>query len=67
MAEREVPVVVDLVWSEPPSLTVEDLGDRLHVTAHAGLSEQQVRQACSGLDDHGEAVFEAWRGAVGHP
>lgn len=58
-------VVVDLVWTEPPTLRVEARDDALHVTAHAGLSEAQVRRACAELDGDGDRVFRAWLGAVG--
>ena len=65
MSGEDPRVVVDLEWSEPPALRVEatDLG--LRVTAHPGLSEAQVRSACDQLDDHGDAVFQAWQSAVG--
>ena len=65
MADGDIPVTVRLVWSEPAALRVEAHEDGLHVTAHAGLSEAQVRAACDQLDEHGDHVFRAWQGAVG--
>lgn len=58
-------VVVDLIWSEPPSLRVESTETGLRVIAHPGLSEAQVREACSRLDGDGERVLRAWQLAVG--
>lgn len=58
-------VVVDLVWSEPPALRVESTDTGLRVSAHPGLSEAQVREACRHLDGDGDRVLRAWQQAVG--
>ena len=65
MVSDDPPVVVDLEWSEPPSLRVEATDEGLRVIAHPGLSEAQVREACNQLDGDGDRVFRAWQGAVG--
>jgi len=58
-------VTVRLEWSQVPELSVEPRGSDLLVRVHPSLSEQQVRLACSDLNEHGETVFHAWKCAVG--
>lgn len=60
-----MPVSISWEWSDVPHLVVEPNGDGLHVRAHPGLSEAQVRQACAQLGEHGPVVLEAWGRAVG--
>lgn len=58
-------ISVDWEWSDVPHMIVEPIGGGLHVRAHPGLSEAQVRQACEALGEHGPTVLEAWGRAVG--
>lgn len=58
-------VSVSWEWSDKPELVVEPNGDGLHVRAHPGLSQAQVRLACEELGEHAEAVYQAWGQAVG--
>lgn len=58
-------VSVQWEWSDDPTLVVEKSLDGLVVRAHPGLSEPQVRRACTELGDHGPAVYEAWGRAMG--
>lgn len=52
-------------WGADPALVVDRSDDTLVVRAHPGLSEAQVRAACSQLDGDGDRVYEAWAAAAG--
>jgi hypothetical protein len=56
---------VALEWFDEPRVIVELQDEIVHVRAHPGLSESQVREACANLDGRGPAVLAAWQRAVG--
>ena len=66
---------VDLVltWDEPEPGALgfiverDEQAQRLAVSAHAGLSDHQVRAACAQLGDDGDHVYRAWREKVAGP
>ena len=58
-------VSVVLEWDVDPQLTVSETGAGVEVIADLGLSQEQVAAACARLDQHGPAVLQAWREAVG--
>jgi hypothetical protein len=58
-------IVVELNWSDELALSVEDLGSRVVVRAHPGLSDAQVSAACAELGSLGPGVLAAWRSSVG--
>lgn len=55
---------VQLDWLTEPSLQVHQHDDHVAVTAHAGLSQAQVRAACDQIDGHGDAIYAAWHNQV---
>lgn len=56
-------VQVQLDWLSEPIFHLERTqqeGFTVLVTAHAGLSHGQVKEACESLGSHGEKVLSAW-------
>jgi hypothetical protein len=52
-------------WADEHFLTVDESNPQaIEVTAHPGLSETQIDQACGELDGYGQQVKAAWRAAV---
>jgi hypothetical protein len=57
-------ISIELEWLEEPAFDVRHGVGQIAVTAHAGLSEHQVKAACDQIDEYGDAVFAAWRDRV---
>lgn len=64
MGDR-IGIVVELTWDDPRELIVDASGTDVMVRAHAGLSEPQVRAACSDLGADGDRILTEWRRTVG--
>lgn len=56
---------VVLEWDVEPQFCVDQTAEGLEVVADLSLSEDQVASACAELGEHGDAVLQAWRRAVG--